>query len=230
MLVEFFGIPGAGKSTISHRVSERLKNEGRSVEEPMYALTHEAPSAKRYLYKSMYAAYGVALRPAEARSIGALIAGTDQPSRLTLVKTIFNWLFVSGVIHSRDRDTLHVLDQGLCQAAWSVALGAERDRVEELCEAAVSTLSRTERTLIILVDIAPETARKRLSARSDDGSRVTPTGNGHTVEEAFELNTRVEASLRRAVDGHASVDILRVENESRSDLDDSVDKICDRLR
>lgn len=230
MLVEFFGIPGAGKSTISHRVSKELREDGRIVSEPMYTLTHEATSAKRYLYKSAYAAYGTALRPTEALATGQLIADTEQPSRLTLGKTIFNWLFVNGVIRSRETGQLQLLDQGLCQAAWSVALSAERNRIEELCEMAVAALARAEETLIIIVEITPETARERLSTRADDGSRVTPNGSGHTVREAFELNEQLEASLVSATDSCPSIEILRVENESRLDLDDGVTKICDRLR
>ncbi|WP_394739971.1 AAA family ATPase [Natronococcus roseus] len=227
--VEFFGVPGAGKSTIARRLAERLTATGRPVSEPTYELAHEVSSARRYLAKSGYAATGTLRRPRRALAAARAIAESGQPSPRALVKTAFNWLYVTGVLESRTPGELQVLDQGLAQAAWSVGLGAERDRTAPLCELAVDALSRSGPALVVIVDVAPETIRERLASRADGDTRVSPTGDGHGVSEAFERTERIERSLADAVAGRPSVDLLRVDNESRADLEDAVATVLERL-
>lgn len=227
--VEFFGVPGAGKSTIARRLAERLAATGRPVAEPTYELAHEVSSPRRYLAKSGYAADGTVRRPRRALEAARAIAETGQPSPRALVKTTFNWLYVTGVLESRTPGELQVLDQGLVQAAWSVGLGAERDRTAPLCELAVDALSRGGTALVVIVDVAPETVRDRLSSRADGDTRVSPTGDGHTVSEAFERKERVERALAAVVADSPSVDLLRVDNESRADLEDAVATVLERV-
>ena len=45
--IEFYGLPGSGKSTLSHIVAERLRSEGYAVEEPSYDIDHQHPLPKR---------------------------------------------------------------------------------------------------------------------------------------------------------------------------------------
>jgi thymidylate kinase len=227
--VEFFGVPGAGKSTIARRLTERLATTGRPVSEPTYELAHEVSSVRRYLSKSGYAAVGTVGRPQPALAAARAIADSGQPSRRALVKTTFNWLYVTGVLESRTPEELQVLDQGLVQAAWSVGLGAERDRTPSLCELAVDALLQSGPALVVVVDVAPETVRERLSRRADGDTRVTPTGDGHTVSEAFDRKDRVERALADTVADEPSVDLLHVDNESRADLEDAVATVLERV-
>ncbi|MDG5759867.1 AAA family ATPase [Natronococcus sp. A-GB1] len=227
--VEFFGVPGAGKSTIARRLAERLAATGRPVSEPTYELAHQVSSARRYLAKSGYAATGTVRHPRRALAAARAIAESGQPSSRTLVKTTFNWLYVAGVLESRTSGELQVLDQGLAQAAWSVGLGAERDRTTSLCELAVDALSRTGPSMVVVVDLAPETVRERLAGRADGDTRVSPTGDGHAVSEAFERKERVERSIADAIAGNPSVDLVHVDNESRTDLEDAVGVVLERL-
>ncbi|ELY54560.1 hypothetical protein C491_18199 [Natronococcus amylolyticus DSM 10524] len=227
--VEFFGVPGAGKSTIARRLTERLAATGRPVSEPTYELAHGVSSARRYLAKSGYAATGTCRRPRQALAAARAIAESGQPSPRALVKTTFNWLYVTGVLESRKSGELQVLDQGLVQAAWSVGLGAERDRTTPLCELAVDALSRAGPSVVVVVDVAPETVRERLASRADGDTRVSPAGDGHGVSEAFERKDRIERSLADAVADEPSVDLLRVDNESQADLEDAVATVLERL-
>ncbi|MDG5818590.1 AAA family ATPase [Natronococcus sp. A-GB7] len=227
--VEFFGVPGAGKSTIARRLTERLAATGRPVAEPTYELAHEVSSVRRYLSKSGYAAVGTLRQPRRALVGARAIADSGQPSGRALVKTTFNWQYVTGVLELRAPGELQVLDQGLVQAAWSVGLGAERDRTPSLCELAVDALSRGGTALVVVVDVAPETVRERLSRRADGDTRVSPTGDGHGVSEALERKERVERSLVDAVADEPSVDLLHVDNESRADLEDAVATVFERL-
>lgn len=223
--VEFFGVPGVGKSTLARRASERLAAT-RTVTEPTYELAHEVSTATRYRGKGRYAASALARRPRRALEAARLIATIDQPSRRTLGKLAFNWLYVDGAVGSRPRGELWVLDQGLVQAVWSVGLGAARDRTPELCRLAVEALSRSGPALVVLVDADPETVRDRLADRSGGDTRLEPDED--SVRAAFALERRVERRLREEVADAPTVDVLRVENESRADLEDGVADVCDR--
>lgn len=223
--VEFFGVPGAGKSTIARRASERLAAT-QAVTEPTYELAHEVSTASRYRKKGSYAADAVARRPRRALEVARLIAATDQPSRRGLGKLAFNWLYVDGVVGSRPPGELRVLDQGLLQAAWSVGLAAARDQIGVLVERAVEALSRSGPALVVLVDVEPETARERIAARSDGDTRVDPD----EIAAAVALERRVERTLLETVADRPAVETLRVENDSRSDLAESVAAVRERVR
>jgi thymidylate kinase len=228
-VVEFFGVPGAGKSTVAHRLAKRLREGGYAVAEPTYTLVHDATSARRYFSKTGYATYSAVSAPRRTFSTGRLIAGTNQPSYPVLAKMVLNWWFLSGVLNGRSSDSVQLLDQGLCQAVWSVALGADTDLVTPLCDTAIESLSRLDEVLLVVVDISPETASERLDARSNDDTRITTTENGYSVDKAFRLKERVERTIQERATEYPSIELISVENESRSDLDESVTEIYEYI-
>ena len=64
-VVEFVGIPGAGKSTLSHAVAEELRRRGQHVTEPTRDLTHRSGTQRRILSKlvEITACVGTRVRP-----------------------------------------------------------------------------------------------------------------------------------------------------------------------
>ncbi|ELY55497.1 hypothetical protein C491_17337 [Natronococcus amylolyticus DSM 10524] len=227
--MEFFGVPGAGKSTIAHHVGQRLAADGYSVAEPTYTLVHDRTRIRRYLAKMRYAVSTTARRPDRTLSSGRLLAATAQPTHSTTGKLLFNWLFVQGVVDAHRGDGVRLLDQGLCQAVWSVALRADHDRLMELSERAVNALSRTGSAHIVIVEITPETARNRLAARATDESRVSPTEADGTIVDAFECKARVEKAIVAAAADEPTIDIVRVRNETSADLERSTGELYEAL-
>ena len=55
--IEFFGLPGCGKSTISHQVAERLRAKGYKVYEPTYYSDHNLKPVCRKLRKLLATMY-----------------------------------------------------------------------------------------------------------------------------------------------------------------------------
>lgn len=228
-VVEFFGVPGAGKSTVAHHVGQRLAADGYSVAEPTYTLVHDRTRIRRYLTKMGYAASTTVRRPGRALSSGQLLAATAQPTHSTTGKLLFNWLFVHGVVDAHRGDGVRLLDQGLCQAVWSVALCADHDRLTELSARAVNALSRKGTAHIVVVEITPETARNRLAARATDESRVSPTEVDGTIVDAFECKARVEKAIVAAAADEPTIDIIRVRNETSADLERSTAELYEAL-
>ena len=50
-IIDFYGLPGSGKSTTSHNVALKYKNNGKKVVEPSYDLDHEKHKISRKIYK-----------------------------------------------------------------------------------------------------------------------------------------------------------------------------------
>src|SRR2546430_938446 len=50
-VIEFVGLAGVGKSTLSHRVAEILQQRGWQVEQPTYSVDHEMRAWRRLLLK-----------------------------------------------------------------------------------------------------------------------------------------------------------------------------------
>ena len=228
-VVEFFGVPGAGKSTIAHRLGQRLTADGYSVTEPTYTLVHDRTHTRRYLAKMGYAASTTVRRPGRALSSGRLLAATAQPTHSTMGKLLFNWLFVHGVVDTHRGDGVRLLDQGLCQAVWSVALRADHDRLTELSARAVNALSRAGTAHLVVVEITPETARDRLVARATDESRISPTEADGTIVDAFECKAKVEKAIVAAAADEPTMDIIRVRNETSVDPEQSTAELYEAL-
>jgi adenylate kinase len=227
-IVEFFGVPGAGKSTVAHQVGQRLAADGYSVAEPTYTLVHDRTRIRRYLAKMGYAASTTVRRPGRALSSGRLLATTAQPTHSTTAKLLFNWLFVHGVVDAH-QGGVRLLDQGLCQAVWSVALRADYDRLTELSARAVNALARAGSAHIVVVEITPETARNRLAARATDESRISPTDADGTIADAFECKAKVEKAIVAAAADEPTIDVVRVRNETRADLERSTADLYEAL-
>lgn len=123
-VVEFFGLPGAGKSAVSHSLARRLRLAGRRVAEPTFELVHTLGPTARRLRKGAYIFQEFARRPVASLQQAAKIASLPQRSYWEAVKTAMNWIMVTSFFRKHgDPNSVLLLDQGVCQAAWSVYVG-----------------------------------------------------------------------------------------------------------
>ena len=76
LLVEFLGLPGAGKSALSSRVAGRLRHLPFPVHEPSYGLAHGIGFAARIARKSARVAGEIALHPLQAARAASVLART----------------------------------------------------------------------------------------------------------------------------------------------------------
>lgn len=217
-------MPAAGKSAIAHRVGERLRGRGLSVAEPSHRLAR-LPPTRRIPAKAAYATRGVLTTPRAAAVSMRAIADSDQPSLASAIRTAFNWSFVAGTL-AADRDVC-LLDQGLSQAAWAVALGG-RTFPDRLVGALDAGLRRPGRTLIVDVRVSDDAVAGRIRSRRDD-SRVGVVDSAYSVGDARETTTRVREVLSRIAAARPSVELCTVENERPADLDACVATVEQRV-
>jgi thymidylate kinase len=222
VVVEFFGLPGAGKSSLAHRVAQLLAADGRAVHEPSRALAHGLGRPQRVLRKALRVAREAIAHPrSSARALRA-IAATRQRRRGDLVRVGFNWLLVTALARAaRTRSGVHLLDQGLVQGAWSIALDGDSDRALALLES-----SRTAELLpdrVVIVAASPAALRQRLSARPGSLSRLERGGGDALFARGEQIAARIVAWLG----DFATVTAI---NETPADLEQRAAELAALLR
>jgi ABC-type dipeptide/oligopeptide/nickel transport system ATPase component len=175
MLIEFLGLPGCGKSTLSHSVAEQLRREGRAVNEATYILNHRRHKLERLLRKLGHLTDYAAHHPRVAWSDIRAIQRTRQASLADLRNSGMNWLYVSSIVVSRpfrpSVGMITILDQGIAQAVWSIGWAAQSDTWLDLLSPPAGHACAMPH-LVVSVRADLETIGSRLEARRVRASRM----------------------------------------------------------
>jgi hypothetical protein len=179
MLIEFFGLPGTGKSTLSRLGADLLMNRGLIVDEMTYDLDHRRPRVQRQLAKLTHILRYVAAHPCRTVSDLARIAATRQATLLDLGKSSFNWIFIASLASQRLASSrITFLDQGVAQAVWSIGFAAQHGKPLDLLMADME--GRTLRPdLVVHVRADFQRLGDRLAGRERRVSRLDALGRDH---------------------------------------------------
>ena len=178
-VVEFCGLPGAGKSTIAGALVASLRLQGIPTTEVMAPIGPAASRGERMRRKSMVIARGM------THAGGVAVAGnvgfrSGQRSGRDRVARPANLLVVRDAVRrAKDRPGVHVLDQGPVQEWWSAALRADDARV--LRWAATDPAPRAD--LVVRVDAPLELLTRRLARRGDRQSRLEAVDGAELASE-----------------------------------------------
>jgi thymidylate kinase len=225
-LLEFFGVPGSGKSTISHRVVEALTaRENCSVSEPTYAI-NSRPSLSQPIAKLPYIGYGAI----HEWKLVRWYATQADPVALS-PSLLLNWLFVRGVVEwSLFRSRATALDQGLIQALWSFQLSESADTVSFFRRRLLEVYPRTS-SLVVCVEVSPQTARARLDGRIDNQSRVGPGRKASfEVSEAWEIHQSTKEVVRELINSRPGAAMLTLRNDAQTDLTANVESVVAEVK
>lgn len=176
LLVEFVGLPAAGKTTLAVRLAEGL----RELAIPTDLLCEwPAPAGAPYLRRRQKVplALGAALRhPVTAAALVGLVLRSRQETPSDALRVLYRWLFLLGH-RERGWQGVRVYDQGLVQALWSLLYRATPP--EGFLERAARLTARLlpARTVLVLVRADEETWTDRLAVR-EPRSRLERARNG----------------------------------------------------
>jgi thymidylate kinase len=208
-VVEFCGLPGAGKSTLARTVVARLRLRGVPTTEVMAPIGPDADRRARLMRKSAAVIRG-AVEPgsiALAARVGLLSGQTAARDR---VARPANLLVVRHAVRrAQRRPGVHVLDQGPLQEWWSAGLRAESAKI--LAFAANDRAVRSD--LLVHIDTPVELLMQRLQARQVRQSRL----EGLSPAERREELERGELLLASLIDqlvhspGVPAPEIIRVD-------------------
>lgn len=176
--IEFIGLPAAGKTTMvenlqhSDLVRERviiapLKRAPVTLSEKLTKRFQDLILVSRQLLGS----------PFRSRHIWRACGAFRQPSILMWLRMYLNCLRADSLArsaHARtNENNLTVLDQGIYQTVWSLALRAEfrsRDHLQQCCRHLLGCLAMPGQ--VILIDTPADIARQRLAEETDLHGRL----------------------------------------------------------
>ena len=224
-MVEFLGLPRAGKSTLSHRVAEFLATSGLSTDEPAYRVAHNLSRPRRSITKGTAFATALATEPRRVAGSLRLIRASRQRSRADYLKNVLNWVFVSQMIRRpSSRDQVRFLDQGIFQAAWSVMLSAGNANLTDIADAAMGVALSP--TMVVVLDAS----EPRRAARSGGPSRLHGGQGRYPGEAAASIYLQVREAVHRHAAGSTSLRAIAVDNDDDQGLERNAAAIADEVR
>jgi len=178
-------MPGAGKSTVAHLLADLRRSRGDTVWEPTWEdATGRAPCARR-LRKLRIAAAELPAGGRPAVNAALSIFRLARTSFWERFATALNWLYVKGLCRrARGREGITVLDQGVLQAVWSVALRTDSlDGLSPDSWAALVGACLPPDSALVFLEVGDVEIRSRLHLRTRGGGRVDAALA--TSEESF---------------------------------------------
>jgi thymidylate kinase len=214
--VEFFGMPGVGKSTLSNRISKLLSNNNIAVEQKAYLLSHQMSRVNRVFFKVLYVLKELLLHPSYAFISIKTIFQTQQKSTTDLIKVVFNWFFVSSLIRSnRNHSGVRLFDEGIFQALWSIGFSGKNESFSIL-KPLFSLMPLPD--IIIVPEANLATIKLRMSGRQRHDSRLEK-GSVELLELADSLFSETKEILKLLSEQHKGLHLFCVKNDRNIDLE-----------
>jgi shikimate kinase len=203
VVVEFVGVPGVGKSTISHAVAERLRGAeaAPTVTEPSYELSRRPGATGPLLLRKALGLF--ARHPWVTLHWLRMIRASRQDSLNDFSRTSLDVLssVVLGFRWCRSPG-IHLFDQGLVQAVSSVLSSASGPSDEAaLAAAAEQALGGFGHIVVVFVETDPETVAIRLENRPGKQSRLELLDDPASRLQAIKRTRRAVSATRRIVEG-----------------------------
>lgn len=224
--VEFFGLPGSGKTTLARAVHRLLRAAGPDLAFGADLLHDGAPAHVRATAKLALAAAEFARHPGDAGMVRDVLR-IPQPGARDRLRAASTVAATVALYRRLDRTgRAAVLDQGMLQALWTVLLRARAPGgpagalADALADAIVGDAARTSRVHVCL-ETPPEVCAGRLRARASKHSRMQgrdPAGRRDPWQAGEALRRAIAGRLDLASrDRAAPARIIRVDGTTRPD-------------
>jgi predicted kinase len=209
-VVEFCGLPGSGKTTVAGHTREQIERCGVECDIADVGISAVVPLRSRVTRRTAMATHQVARHPLASVSAIRTIFASDQVSMRDAVAGIPQWLAVRDLVAAmRASPGVHLVEEGLVQRLWTLALRARRDPSPALLRSLSSARIYTD--LVVVLDVPVALATARLAERPSRHSRTQRLPDSQLTSELARgqellerLLTAVPASVLRLDAGAAS--------------------------
>lgn len=217
VVVECFGMPGAGKSQVARALARLLRERGVHVRDERIRIS-EASRPHRAVRKLGYLVRAIPFW----LSRSTLLRGRDPGIRWRTpyrgLKVLSNWAFVVSLVRAQlQREGVPVLDQGFLQGLWSTDYhsreGLPGDGQLQSCLELALELAGDPRVILVVVEAPESRIRKRLRARKGGVSPLDHEETGREVWRAARSATaRILELADRFAAGSRQVSVVHLEN------------------
>lgn len=220
-LIEFVGLPGAGKSTLASHLGDTLRDSGVTVREPTADYARRSQLA-RYATRLWYSIRHSATNPGVALQSANLVFSPPRRSWTGSVRGFCNWLHLADIYTRTARADVSLLDQGLFQAIWSIQFMAGEKPLGAFETALDTLLAPPTDVLVVLVDIDSHTMSRRLSSRPADDPHPVDLDDPRSVDRALAIFRDVQRLVDQRACSMTTVDAITVSNTSDGNIDGKV--------
>jgi hypothetical protein len=168
-VVELCGLPGVGKTWVADRLVAALGEVGIVARRDDRGVGPDVGAGVRLVRKARLIVSTAVVQPATSARAVLRIAAGQHGGRDAVARPV-QWLVNQGVLARARRGTgVHLLEEGLVQALWSVGL---RGGVERLLGVLETSVAWEEPDLVLVVEAPLDDVRGRIVARSSVHSRT----------------------------------------------------------
>lgn len=226
-IVELCGLPGAGKTWLASALGQE---EGTLVTSmPALGIGPEVPTARRLSRKLGLVAAASIRRPALEATMAKRIWRSGQPRPGDTASRWVQWTGTQALMsRARQAPGVHLFDEGVIQALWSLGLRGDPAGVLEMLTGTPGRWSRPD--LVVVVDPPIDLLVRRLRDRPSQHSRVQRIDDDDELHAELvrgrSLLDRLLAWWEEVAEGEASV--VRVVDEQEdpvSAVDASIRRI-----
>lgn len=211
--IDFFGLPGCGKSTLSHLASQKLSFEGLDVREVSYDMDHGNGSLLRTWKKIIATIKLLLCYPRLFWRVSKTLStnGISLISKLYF-KHIINLSYK--ICALKGHHDIILFDEGFCQTVLSISLN--NDGIRNDCyDSLISAIASDRRMINVYMKTVPDTALARIRVRNDGQSRFDSLSDDATKKELVKME-KLCGSLPQTV---------VVENNNNENVEKLVDQI-----
>ena len=216
-----FGLPGSGKSTLSRLIAQRLNLAGFTVKEATYVRDHSFSAWRRIADKLYLSLLYMKNEPRRSLFYIRSLGRSRQSSLSDWAASIVNLLYLAELYRRYNHSSsIHLLDQGIAQAVWSVGFAA-RDQ-GWIGSADVGGVLSCCPDLVIIVRASRDLILTRLSRRATLASRMER--NRIDRNQMLEQNTlHLEYIVDRLRTNGCNV--IEIDNDNDSKPDNEIERI-----
>ena len=187
--IEFYGLPGCGKSTVSHKVAQLLREDGYIVEEPSYRIDHRRNFIKR-TQKLVITFWGYIFHHKEFRETFVLVKRNGYKGVDLLTQTA-NVIQKICKYNGKKKSHFVIWDQGLIQAAVSLSINGNIS-AEQNYKELLAYVRKNKIIIPVYMPITEKLALTQMSQRLTNDSRVEKLS---TTEQKIDMLKKFQKGM-----------------------------------